>query len=316
MQSRTPKWIRRTFCSVLFAGLFCLNLEANAQEIAMILTENAAAYQKVAAEIQEQMSGQIRSYDMRDSHAGDSSIVEQIEKQKPRLIIALGDKAAELASGKLASHPILVGMVLQLDQAAFQQPNIEGVALHIPPQSVLTQLKLIVPNFKRIGILSGPKFSSFRDSIRTSAGQIGLEVVEIAATDKADLGRRLDQAMPGLDALWLLPDPQVVDSESFRSIVDKAQGAKKALVAYSENFVRAGALFSVSPDYQATGQQLALLAKKILSKESVRPETPYLQKFHYPIGSYSVLNTKTAKAIGLALTQNQLGFIDRIVNGE
>jgi len=312
--------MKRWMIKILFfslASLCCLARAATAEEVAILVTEEAAAYEKVAKEIEAQLGHSYKTYDMKDSFSQNDAIISQINAQKPALIIALGDKAAELASEKLNSTPILIGMVLELDKEPFKGAGIEGVGLQIPPQSVLTQLKLLVPNFKRIGVLSsGTEFASFRNSIKEIAQGLGVQAVDLTVSDKKDVANRVGQELSNLDALWLLPDPTILDNATFQGIVGKAQAAKKAIVVYSENFVRAGALFSVSPDYQATGQQLALLAKKMLAKENVKPEHPYLSKFHYPIGSYSVLNTRTAQQIGLNLSQQQLGFIDRIVGGE
>jgi ABC-type uncharacterized transport system substrate-binding protein len=249
---------------------------AAAQPIAVIMTAKAAAYEKVANKIRAELGGQVHFYDMKDSRKHDDNIVAKVTAQNPSLVISLGDKAAHMAAEKLSAYPILIGMVLDLDQPAFKVPGIEGVGLQIAPKSVLTQLGLIVPQFKRIGVVSSNlKFASLRQEIRAAASEFGIQMVEIIAADK-----------------------------------------KKPLVVFSENFVRAGALFSVSPDYEATGQQIVVLAKKMLAKEVVRPTEPYLAKFHYPIGTYSVLNKKTAKKIGLELTQMQLAFIDRIINGK
>ena len=166
-----------------------------------------------------------------------------------------------------------------------------GRILREPPDILLQQAPLVLP--------------------ARAADFTGADHDELTKAVGLDYG----PAFRALDAVWLLPDPRIVDSTTFQMIVEKTKAAKKPFVAYSENFVKAGALFSVSPDYNATGQQLVLLSKKMLSKDSVRPEQPYLSKFHYPIGSYSVLNLRTAEAIGLNLSQTQLGFVNRIVNG-
>ena len=312
---------QRSKAGLWFVGLFLPLLfslpRAWAQPVSLILTERAAAYEKVAQEIEAGLGSQVRSYDLHNSRQNDEAVEGQIKNQKPSLIIALGDKAAFMASERFTHIPILVGMVLELEVENLKRPGIEGVALQIPAQSVLTQLKLILPNLKRVGVLSsGQKYNSFRESIRSTGTGLGLQVSEMTVSEKSEIEKQLSQNLSGLDAVWLLPDPTIIDSESFLKIVSRVRESKKALVVYSENFVKAGALFSISPDYQATGQQMVLLAKKMLARENVKPETSYLGKFSYPIGSYSVLNLKTAQSINLRLTEDQLRFIDRVVNGE
>jgi putative ABC transport system substrate-binding protein len=301
----------------IFALLFLASRTLFAQPVSLILTERVAAYEKVAQEIESGLGSQVKSYDLQNSQASYDPVEKQVKSQKPSLIIALGDKAAYMASERFNQTPILVGMVLELEVDSLKRSGIEGVALQIPAQSVLTQLKLILPDMKKIGVISSnEKFNSFRESIRQTGSGLGVQVSELAVHSKAEIDQLLNQNLAGLDAVWLLPDPTIVDSESFLKIVSRVRDSKKALVVYSENFVKAGALFSISPDYQATGQQLVLLAKKMLARENVKPEVSYLGKFSYPIGSYSVLNMKTAQTIHLKLNGDQLRFIDRVVNGE
>jgi ABC-type uncharacterized transport system substrate-binding protein len=307
------------FFLLCFAGLlgFALTDTADEQSVALIVTENVAAYKTVADEIESRLSGKTELYDMKDSRKNDEKILAAVEDQKPSLVIALGDKAAQLAAQKLPSTPVLVGMVLEMDIEELKRPGIEGVALQIPAQSVLTQLRLLLPDLRRVGILSsGLRFSSFREAIRSYAGQLGLQAIDMTVPQEGLLEGQLDRELPDLDALWVLPDPNILSSASFQTMVDKTRQSKKALVVFSENFVKAGALFSISPDYRAIGQQMALLANKMLDKASVRPVQAYLSKFHYPIGSYSVVNTKTADAIGLEISSAQLSFINRVVNAE
>lgn len=290
---------------------------ALAQPIAVVMTMKKAAYQKVGDVIKSELGDEVRFYNMKDSRKHDDDIVAKVSVQNPSLVIALGDKAAYLSAEKLTAYPILIGMVLDLDKPEFKVPGIEGVGLQIPPKSVLTQLRMVAPQFQSIGVVSSSmKFGSLREEIRAAASEYQIQMVEMLAGSKDEVEKIVDEQLPSVDALWLLPDPNILDAKVYKSLVKKTQKAKKPLVVFSENFVRAGALFSVSPDYEATGKQIVILAKKMLAKEDVTPAQPYLAKFHYPIGTYSVLNRKTAETIGLTLTKLQLAFINRLVNGK
>jgi hypothetical protein len=215
--------------SFVFILCFLIAPSLFAQSVSLLLTERAAAYEKVAEEIEAGLGNQVRSYDLHNSHQNDEAIESQVKNQKPSLIIALGDKAAFMASERFTQIPILVGMVLELEVESLKRPGIEGVALQIPAQSVLTQLKLILPNLKRVGVLSsGQKYNSFRESIRSTGSGLGLQISEMTVSGKSEIEKQLNENLAGLDAVWLLPDPTIIDSE-FLENREPGAGIEKGL---------------------------------------------------------------------------------------
>ena len=98
-----------------------------------------------------------------------------------------------------------------------------------------------------------------------------------------------------IDLLYLPPDAAVVNDQTYLYLVKRCEELKIPLYTYSEQFVKHGALASFSPNYHNIGSQMAVLARKILLKG----KSPKDINVKSPFGAMFVLNTGTAKKLGL-----------------
>ncbi|HET9062644.1 MAG TPA: ABC transporter substrate binding protein [Candidatus Binatia bacterium] len=83
-----------------------------------------------------------------------------------------------------------------------------------------------------------------------------------------------------------------------------------AFLAFSENFVRAGALLSVSPDYATMGSQAAALIDRIVATKAASPTV------QAPIGSSLVINAETARELGIDVDMNMLSLADKVIDSD
>jgi putative ABC transport system substrate-binding protein len=112
-----------------------------------------------------------------------------------------------------------------------------------------------------------------------------------------------------IDALWMMPDAVVVTNDNFRYLAERTKRDGIAFLAFSENFVRAGALLSVAPDYATMGAQAAAILERMLAQADA---TPVIQA---PIGSSLVVNADTARSLGIDIDANILSFADKVIDG-
>ena len=74
------------------------------------------------------------------------------------------------------------------------------------------------------------------------------------------------------------------------------------------DFVRAGALLSVAPDYATMGSQAAVLVERTLERSNGRPAV------QDPIGSSLVINAETARELGIDVNGNILRLADKVID--
>ncbi|MFT4978208.1 MAG: ABC-type uncharacterized transport system substrate-binding protein, partial [Myxococcota bacterium] len=120
--------------------------------------------------------------------------------------------------------------------------------------------------------------------------------------------RALGRLRPGIDALWLMPDPSVLTPSGYHTIYTEALRTSLPVLAYSEALVHAGALMCLAPDYDDVGRLAAVLSQQILDGED-----PDALDELQPAAFRVVLNDDTKAALQLTLDPILLDFVDEVV---
>jgi putative ABC transport system substrate-binding protein len=100
----------------------------------------------------------------------------------------------------------------------------------------------------------------------------------------------------GVDALWLIPDSDLLTWESLQYIPTTALEFNVPVIGFSSELVRNGALMGMFLNYDDVGRQAGMLASKILAGHlnlSMKP----LQPDRFDVA----LNLNTARVLGIAI---------------
>lgn len=254
-------------------------------------------------------SGEVQVIEVGDSkEQGRRQIAAASAKQSFDGVFAVGAQAAWLAREALPDLPLTFAMVIDWQRYGLGNGD-SGVRVDMPPNALLTRVKLLLPQVTSVGMIIGESASaSSIDEARAAAEALGmsLTVERVAHSDEvAGAYRRIRSR---IDALWMTADPLVVTHDNFRYLSERTKNDRIAFLAFSENFVRAGALLSVSPDYGTMGSQAAVLLSRQVASDgsdcSIQP----------PIGSSLVVNVATARALGIDIDATLLSFADEVID--
>jgi putative ABC transport system substrate-binding protein len=235
-----------------------------------------------------------------DSTAADA--VERLRSADPGVIIAVGQKALQLAARAAPSTPTVFCMVLGASAVASR--NVTGVKLEVAPALQLGLIKKVDPDAKRVGLIYDPKTSApYFEEASKAAGALGLTLVARQVSDAREVRSALSAIAGGIDALWLIPDPHLISAEMFNFLLVFTIEHKIALFGFLDTLTQAGALASVAPDYREIGRRAARMAGDLLAKPTEsRLPVPPLQASP---GALSV-NLKTATQLGLKVSTDVL----------
>jgi putative ABC transport system substrate-binding protein len=107
---------------------------------------------------------------------------------------------------------------------------------------------------------------------------------------------------------WIISDPVVLSNkESVQQIFQAAQQQKKPVYAYSDVYIKQGAVLSISADIATIGRQSAGLA--LLVDQDKVPEGTVQS----PAGSTVTLNKCALDALKLKFNQDALDSVNKIV---
>jgi ABC-type uncharacterized transport system substrate-binding protein len=258
------------------------------------------------------------------AHVGDARVIDiggSKESGRDRLrravaegpvdaVFAVGAQAAWISREVLPGVPLAFAMVIDWQRYGLGE-NSSGISIELPVDALLTRFKLLLPNLGRLGIIySDQAPSQTLADARLAAAELGIALVHEAVSESEDVPAAYRRMRTEIDALWMIPDPVVVTHDNFRYLAHRTLHDDVAFLAFSENFVRAGALLSVSPDYATMGSQAAALIDRMVLTNAGAPSV------QAPIGSSLVINAETARELGIDVDSNMLSLADKVIDSD
>jgi putative tryptophan/tyrosine transport system substrate-binding protein len=185
---------------------------------------------------------------------------------RPRLIVAVGSRALEqLADGPV---PVIATMVMEGARAGGRKPAGE-VSLDVPLATVLGELRRVLPEARRLGILGNPaRPGQSRVDLAAEARRQGFTLEFADCGGPKEMLDALASLRSRVDAVWCPPDGSLFNATTVQPLVVASLRHRLPLIGFSESFVRAGAALGIYPDFREAGLQTAELAQRCLDSDT------------------------------------------------
>jgi putative ABC transport system substrate-binding protein len=259
--------------------------------------------------------------DIRLAHAGTAPVQvltkELVALQPDVIFVSSTQLAAALQRESRAIPTVFVGVSDPIGAgliASLARPggNLTGLALY--EQSItgkwLAMLKEIAPRLARAALVANPKTSAYDYFIRSAeavAASLAIELIQSPVENTADIERAIETfARVPNGGLVLLPDPTTVVHRDL--IVALAARHRLPAVYALRVFVAAGGLMSYDSDLVDLSRQAASYVDRIL-----RGANPADLPVQVPTKYETILNLKTAKALGLDVPPSLLVRADEVI---
>ena len=302
--------MKRVYIFLFFVLVF-LNIEelTYTQTIPVLLSDKFSLYLKVLEGFKAQFKGQVEEYQMEGDVEKGKFFIKEIKKESPRLVFAIGPKAAQIAQQELGKNTtILVGMVINPSYYGLEDKNICGIYWRVNPQEQFKILKEILPSVRKIGVIYSSSFEEIIEEAKKAEYILGLEIIKEKAEKRADVAKAIKRLKGKIDAYWLLPDPVVANRIVFRRLLLFTLTEGIPLVCPAQAFVKEGGTFSLDIDYKKMGEELGEMANRILSGEISAQQL----KFQYPEKTRLIINLKIAEKIGLEIPSSFLNKAEKV----
>jgi putative tryptophan/tyrosine transport system substrate-binding protein len=225
----------------------------------------------------------------------------EIDKIKPDVVFSLGNEATKWASQQTSRIPIVATMVLK-DDAFKQAGNITGVSLSYPLRTQIQWLKKFFPQQKSVAILFNPSENAVTvQEAKQISEQNGLNFVAIPVGGPKELPFALEQLSHNIEVLLAIPDETVMSVNTAKEVLLASFRNKVPLIGLSDNWVKSGAFYALSWDYEDLGKQSAALAQKLLNGVSLSTISP-----EYPRKVTYTINAKIAEHMNMEIPEGLL----------
>jgi ABC-type uncharacterized transport system substrate-binding protein len=205
--------------------------------------------------------------------------------------------------------PVELGFVSSLSQPG---ANVTGVSFLLNELGAkrLELLRELVPAATSVGFLVNPTRPSFQSEVKNTqqaAQALGVKLVVLNASTEAEIDTAFAEfSRQGIAALLLGTDQFFVTCRD--QIVALANRLRIATMYSIREYVVAGGLISYAPSLAEVYRQAGIYVAKIL-KGAKPADLPVLQPTKFDL----VINLKTAKALGLTVSNQMQLLADEVI---
>jgi putative tryptophan/tyrosine transport system substrate-binding protein len=239
----------------------------------------------------------------------------ELVRSRPDVILAIGPEAAHAAQRATRSIAIVAmaddlvtsGLVKSMPHP---EGNITGVAIFAFQLNVkrLEILHEALPEARRVGILADHNPIPSLLALDGAAHDLGIDIVPLAAPSKEEIVQAIDAMKArSVDAVNVLASPILWN---FRSLIlERLRVSRLPPIWQWPEGAEQGGLIGYGPRDDAVFRQAALQVAKLLQGAMVA-DVPVEQPTKFEL----VINTKTARALGIAIPPTMLGRADQVID--
>ncbi|MFI4952253.1 MAG: ABC transporter substrate-binding protein [Burkholderiales bacterium] len=288
------------------AMLWMLATGVSAQ-VLVVLSDESAVYQDVAAEIRSGIAAAREGRTRIDAVAAPRlASVDEATFRAYELVVTVGVAAAEAAIARTgatgAPPPILCLLIprqsyerLAPARASGRDRRVSAVFIDQPVSRQLDLLRLALPDKRRVGMLLGPSSRLLQGELRDKARERGLTMNAAEVAESSAVYAALQKVLPESDLLLALPDPVAINAGTVYGLLLTSYRAQIPVIGFSEGLVKAGALLSLFSTAPQQGRQGAEVASRFLAGEAVLPAPQYPKYFTVRV------NASVARSLGLRI---------------
>jgi putative ABC transport system substrate-binding protein len=238
------------------------------------------------------------------------------------IIVAPATLAAQQAASRatktipvvmsFSQDPVASGLVASLARPG---GNVTGILNALEAQSAkrLELLRELAPGMKRVGAISDGVTAGGRESLKgaqTAARELNLEVFDLAVMSGSELPQTLQTATArGVDALLVGAVPSFI-TDRRHEITAYALERRIPLAggADTAQWAESGGLVAFGADQLETIRRFAYFIDRILKGDKAG-DLP----IEHPSRFETIVNLKTAKALGLTVPQSVIGRATKVI---
>jgi len=221
------------------------------------------------------VGGVVRSYEVPVDAGARRRLVKKLRSVKPRIIVAIGPEAVELAQDRMPRVPLLFASLPdpQAARSLVGSGRAAGVGGAVAPGAILEPLTALRPERGRLALILPPGEDPDRLSGWRSACDRAGYSVSVWRLQVAEGAWTLRAGTESVVALWLpvaLPAEQTGGARAL--LLEAARERRAALIGPGPGWVPRGALLGASPSGRGLGIQLASQARRLLFSGQELPD--------------------------------------------
>lgn len=161
-------------------------------------------------------------------------------------------------------------------------------------------IKLLNSDWKTISILSSQKKPIDSTPIQQCAEKHGIKIYTVTTTIEDNLTNKIKNALSHSDVILALPDSNIYNSKTVKNILLTSYRQRKPVIAFSKNFVNAGALAAI----HSNTKQIAQSASNLI-EHYFKSDKKFKNSVNYPQAFNISINRQVFRALDLTIPDTE-----------
>ena len=233
---------------------------ADGVEVSVVLTSASGPYLEAFSAFREEYGAPVRTYDLSSSR----------ELPRSGIVVTFGGRA-----GAPGAYPRSVRLIRCLAPGAKAYASSGDVVISMvpEPESALRGISQIQPGIKKLVVFAThSSFGEYFDALAAAGKRSGMQVIAAKVGAADDIPGELRRLLSGMDAFWLLPDPQLISASVFVTLRDFSRANRIPFYAPTAGLAEKGATAAVYSGFSEMGRAAARAAKGGAVSGIVYPE--------------------------------------------
>jgi len=159
-------------------------------------------------------------------------------------------------------------------------------------------IKSLNTRWKTISILNSKEKPVDSRAIQQCANRYDLNIYIVSVSPKENITAKIKHALHHSDVLLALPDSNIYNSKSVKNILLTSYRYRRPVIAFSKNFVNAGALASIYSNTDQIAQTASKLVEQYFNSDT------WLKQVNHPDDFLIETNRQVFKALDLTIPDN------------
>lgn len=273
--------------------------------VAIVLSQELSPYQDAAEGIRDGLAAlpftvDVEAYQLEDDPQDQERIATALRDRGTKLIFTIGTEAYRAFAPRIGDTPLVITMVYdpqhEFDLDPVKDPHVYSANLRVPYDEQLAIFHEYMPAIDKVAVICMSKSEvSALKKMKSRPKNSRPEIIPVVLTDLKDLDQALAGALSETQALLMVLDPSLYTTVTTPKILLSCARSRIPVWSFSPNYVKAGALMSVSSSYRRNGITAAALAGEILLGR------PVAQHYVPTKGILVAWNEHVAEALGIDL---------------
>lgn len=231
--------------------------------------------------------------DYQSADLGDSGIDSGVDSgvDSGNVIIAAGVEAAKkVATLKVADTRVIYTMLPLSSYQWLQENNLlienhQVLFVDQPSYRFVNLAQAAFPSIETLGFLHGEVSGRYVESLSQAALANKMSFNAVSLKPGREMAKIMGDLMNSSDAVLALPDPFLFNRRTVQSLLLASLRRKTPLIAYSESYVKAGALLALYSSPEQIGRHTAELVNCLMEKCSDSQQKNYPRYFSVQVNS-------------------------------